>query len=367
VSTQDKRTGTASRYKNQVDYLIIGQGICGTFLSFYFQKENRSFLVIDRNEVLTPSKVSAGIINPVTGRRMVRVWMAEQVISFAHHAYREIGSFLGVTGASQKNVIDFFSNPHQRQVFLQRVEEGESYLSSYPEQNRFNSLFNYDLGCGEIRDCYLAHLEELLPAWQRHLASNGQFIEERFDSRDMHIGQDSIRYKDFSASKIIFCDGLASFRSDFFKQLPFAPNKGEVLIAEIPGLPVDHIYKKGFMLAPLQQEHLFWLGSNYQWSFDHAEPTKEFYEQATRHLKSWLKLPFRILSHKASLRPATLERRPFVGIHPYQKNIGILNGMGTKGCSLAPFFANQLVQHLLYGKAIDPLADISRFKRILAL
>ena len=108
------------------------------------------------------------------------------------------------------------------------------------------------------------------------------------------------------------------------------------------------------------------LGSNYQWSFSDPEPHKEFYEQAERHLKAWLKIPFKILEHKAALRPATLERRPFVGLHPHQRNIGILNGMGTKGCSLAPYFASQLVDRLLRKKEITPEADIKRFQKILA-
>jgi glycine/D-amino acid oxidase-like deaminating enzyme len=60
-----------------VDYLIIGQGVSGTFLSYYLQKEKKSFLVIDNNDNNTPSKIAAGIINPVTGRRMVTVWMAD--------------------------------------------------------------------------------------------------------------------------------------------------------------------------------------------------------------------------------------------------------------------------------------------------
>jgi glycine/D-amino acid oxidase-like deaminating enzyme len=131
-------------------------------------------------------------------------------------------------------------------------------------------------------------------------------------------------------------------------------------------LPKEHIYKKGFLLAPLHDVGMFWLGSNYQWNFPHSNPTVEFYEQAESHLRSWLKVPFKIVEHKAALRPATLERRPFVGLHPHQPNIGILNGMGTKGCSLAPYFANQLVQHILYNSEIDPLANINRFKRILS-
>ena len=350
----------------QVDYLIIGQGICGTFLSYYLLKENKSFILIDKNETITPSKVSAGIINPVTGRRMVKVWMAEQILSFSHNAYDEIGDFLGITTISQKNIIDFFPNPHQRQVFLERIEEGEEYLHSYPEQNQFNHFFNYDLGCGEIRNCLIAHLEVLLAAWRQQLKDNDQLFEENFITENLIIKENSIQYKHIIAEKIIFCDGLSSFENSFFKQLPFAPNKGEALIVEIPGLPDERIYKKGFMLAPIQEMEAFWFGSNYQWNFSHADPTKEFYEQAERHLKAWLKLPFKILEHKAALRPATLERRPFVGLHPHQKNIGILNGMGTKGCSLAPFFASQLTDHLLYQKEILPGADVKRFSKILA-
>jgi hypothetical protein len=39
--------------------------------------------------------------------------------------------------------------------------------------------------------------------------------------------------------------------------------------------------------------------------------------------------------------------------------------MGTKGCSLAPFFAKQLTDHILSAKEISPEADIKRFARIL--
>jgi len=120
------------------------------------------------------------------------------------------------------------------------------------------------------------------------------------------------------------------------------------------------------MLAPLAKNNLFWFGSNYQWSFANADPSKEFYEQAERHLKAWLKLPFIILEHKASIRPATLERRPFVGMHPLYPKVGILNGMGTKGCSLAPFFAKQLADHIIYSIPIISEADIKRFSKTLS-
>jgi len=59
----------------EIDYLIIGQGICGTFLSWYLRKAGISFIVIDEPRPDTASRVAAGIINPVTGRRIVKTWL----------------------------------------------------------------------------------------------------------------------------------------------------------------------------------------------------------------------------------------------------------------------------------------------------
>jgi glycine/D-amino acid oxidase-like deaminating enzyme len=192
-------------------------------------------------------------------------------------------------------------------------------------------------------------------------------LEESFDSRELKITSDKIQYKDIEARKIIFCDGAGSFESPWFKQLPFAPNKGEALIVEIPELPESAIYKKSVLLAPLAGAgHFFWAGSNYIWDFDNPAPTAAFREATERSLKEWLKLPFKIVEHLAGIRPATLERRPFVGMHPVFPGIGILNGMGTKGCSLAPFFAKQLTDHLVHHTPINADADIKRFGRILA-
>lgn len=349
----------------QVDYLIIGQGVSGTWLSYYLEKEGKSFVVIDNNFDSAPSRIAAGIINPVTGRRHVEVWMAEEILPFAWHAYNRIGTELGFTAISQKNIIDFFPSPQMRVSFMQRVEEKNEYVNSYPDQQDFNPLFRYDFGCGEIKPVYTAHLETLLPRWRTHLQTKGQLLEAEFDPTHLQVTTDEIQYKGITAHKIIFCDGNSSANNIYFDRLPFAPNKGEVLIAEIPGLPADHIYKKGMMLVPLATPGHWWVGSDYAWQFEDANPTTTFREKTMALLQQWLLVPFRVISHWSGIRPATLERRPFVGLHPLHPNMGILNGMGTKGCSLAPFFAKQLVDHLCNKKPLTPEADIKRFSKIL--
>lgn len=350
----------------QLDYLIIGQGVSGTFLSYYLQKENKNFLVIDDHFKDAPSRVAAGIINPVTGRRLVTVWMADVVLPFAKSAYDEIGSHLNIKAISEKPVIDFFPNPFMREGFLKRIEENGQYLYDSSPSEQFSPYFNFEFGCGMISPAFTAHIESLLPAWRKHLLKGNLLLEERFDIDQLELKEHEIRYKEFRAQKIIFCDGSASAESPFFRLLPFAPNKGEVLVIEVPGLPNDHIYKKSMTMAPLAEKDTFWVGSIYHWEFDNAHPTPAFRKNTEDVLNEWLKLPFKVIDHRASIRPATLERRPFVGLHPIHSNVAILNGMGTKGCSLAPFFAKQLVDHLLYNAPIIAEADVKRFSRILA-
>jgi glycine/D-amino acid oxidase-like deaminating enzyme len=296
---------------------------------------------------------------------LVTVWRVDEILPFAWKAYQEIGHDLGITAISQKTIIDFFPNPFMRESFLQKIETGDKYVHAYPEQNHFNNFFNYELGCGEIRPVYIAHLETLLPAWRQQLQKENNLLEENFEPGQLKVEADKIQYKNITANKIIFCDGTSSFENPFFKQLPFAPNKGEALVARIPGLPDNHIYKKGMMIVPMAEKDLFWVGASYVWDFDNAEPTDAFREIAEQFLKQSLKIPFEIVEHRSGLRPATLERRPFVGFHPVYTNVGILNGMGTKGCSLASFFAKQLTDYLLYEEPIAKDADVRRFSKVL--
>jgi glycine/D-amino acid oxidase-like deaminating enzyme len=349
----------------QVDYIIVGQGICGTYLSWEFQKANQSFIVIDESNPFSASKVASGIINPVTGRRIVKTWMIDELMPFAWNAYQAIGSALNINCISEKDIIDCFATPQMRLAFIERFEQDKQFLDLPANENDWLEHVQYDFGYGIIHPCYLVDLQLLLSSHQKKLKENNTLIRERFETERMIVKDESIHYKDITAGKIIFCDGVAGFDNPFFKNLPYGANKGEVVLVEIPDLPATHIIKRGYSLVPWAA-NIFWLGSTYLWEFEDILPTKGFYNFADNWLKQTIKAPFKIVDHMAAARPATLERRPFVGFHPVYKNIGILNGMGTKGCSLAPYFAKQLVNHLLSGSPVLPDADVQRFKKVLS-
>jgi glycine/D-amino acid oxidase-like deaminating enzyme len=215
---------------------------------------------------------------------------------------------------------------------------------------------------------YVANLNPLLAGWRKKLKESSRLLETRLQFEDLVCNDGVVRYGDIEASKIIFCDGTAATENPWFRLLPFAPNKGEALIAEIPGLPTDHLFKKSMALVPQEGlgKDIFWIGSNYSWSFDNAEPTKEFRTSTEKSLNEWLKIPFKILEHRCGIRPATLERRPFVGMHPQYSFAGIVNGLGAKGVSLAPYFAKQMADYLTKDKPIHPEADVKRFMKVLS-
>ncbi len=350
----------------KVDYLIVGQGISGTFLSYFLLQAKKKVLVIDNGFPNSPSKIAAGVINPVTGRRLVTVWRADELLPFAWDSYREMENLLQITAISQKNIIDFFPNPFMREGFLKKVSDNDRYTQLPVDENHFTDFFRYDFGYGEVAPAYTVHLETLLPAWRNYLSAQHILLEEHFDTTELKEETRQIHYKDIVADKIIFCDGTTGADNPYFKNLPFAPNKGEALVLEINGLPDTAIYKKTMLLVPYADKNIFWIGSAYAWEFENELPTTAFRNSTEELLNNWLKLPYTILEHRAGLRPATLERRPFVGIHPLHPAIGVLNGMGTKGCSLAPFFAKQLADHLTRNTPIYNDASVDRYAKILS-
>lgn len=347
------------------NFLIIGQGLSGTWLSYELEKAGASYLVIDEPIKNSSTNIASGIINPVTGRRMAKTWMVETLLPFAEHAYTEMGRNLGQDLITATKVFDFFSAPDRRLAFEKRSQMFAEYLQWPEDENHYRPIFNYPFGYGIVSPAYQVNVQAMKQAWQQELATKNLLLEEKFETENLVLGNDGITYKNIKASKVIFCDGIAAYENPYFKSLPWAFNKGEVLIVDIPDLPKDGLYKKTNTIVPWK-DGLFWIGSSYDHDFTDDKPTTTFYQQTETWLKNFLKLPFTIVDHFAGIRPGTMERRPFVGLHPVHNQVGIFNGMGSKGVSLAPYFAQQLAVHLLYQHPILPEVDVKNFAKVLS-
>ena len=78
-------------------------------------------------------------------------------------------------------------------------------------------------------------------------------------------------------------------------------------------------------------------------------------------LEKVLDIPYKIVDHYAGIRPATVDRRPLIGRHPEHSSAIIFNGFGSKGISLVPIHAKELVANLLEQKELHPEVKLDRF------
>ncbi len=103
-------------------------------------------------------------------------------------------------------------------------------------------------------------------------------------------------------------------------------------------------------------------GSTYNWDDLTDIPTEQGKEEILQKLYKYIRVPVEVVAHIAGVRPTVADRRPLIGMHPLHKQLGIFNGMGSKGVMYAPLLAAQFSAHLSDPtNTIYPEADIQRF------
>lgn len=349
----------------ECDFILVGQGIAGSLLYYTLSKAGANCIVIDNKKSNSASRVAAGLINPVTGRRLVKSWMIDDLIPAFKKIYGEIETDFDIKILHEKQLTWHLPATDIVEAFEKRLHTTTDFLVQANSEET-SAYFNFPFKAGNVQPCFIVAVPLILDSIRNDAASKSRLLNEQFDHQQLQIGSDFVQYKNLRASKIIFCEGNAATTNPWFASLPYSLNKGEALILSIKNLPCNKIYKFKQTLVPLPgTESTWWYGSNYVWEFENDQPTSRYRETSEKELQSWLKLPFKIVEHKAAIRYATVERRPFIGFHPAQPNVGIFNGWGTKGCSLVPYFAEQFASSIANGTPINPEVDVRRFSKIL--
>ena len=348
--------------QDQLPYLIVGQGIAGTLLAWSFEKANQPYFIIDNNHQTSASKIAAGIINPITGRRFVKSWMIDTFLPFAKTTYQNIEKELAIDVWQDLDIIRFFmSNAEGNNWLAKTTWEGyDKFLKKEKDADYLHEFINDESGYGTVVGAKV-DLGKVIRNFQDYFKQKGLVEKEQFDYKQLKVNSESISYKKIKAKKVIFCEGFAAFKNPWFAHLPYESAKGEALILRIPQLKTADILKKHFFIVPLEDD-LFWFGSNYEWDDLSNEPTETGRNFLEKELKEIIKVDYEIIDHLAAVRPVLKDRRPAIGLHPSNPNIGIFNGLGTKGTSIAPYWANELMLFLTEGKEIPKEIDVQRFK-----
>jgi glycine/D-amino acid oxidase-like deaminating enzyme len=346
--------------QKQVKYLIVGQGITGTFAAFSCIRQKIDFILVDDSPPNFSSKVAAGIINPLTGRFIVKTWRADELIPFAEKIYGEFEELLQEKLFHHLPIYRIFKSEDQRNSWLkkQHSDDIKEYYDRFTEP--VNRYVNDPYGGIVTKHSFYVDTEKLLGKTRKYLQENNRFIRSGIDYKDIVLETDCINWNGITAEKIIFCEGYHILKNPWFNWLPLVPAKGEVLVIKSQFLPEDVILNKGIFILPIGNHH-FKVGATFHRKFNDEDVSVEGLMELEEKLTEMLQVDFEIVDQQAGVRPAVRDYRPLIGSHPEHPQLSVINGMGTKGYLLAPFFSEQLVNHLEYGSIIDTEVDIRRF------
>lgn len=339
------------------DAVVIGAGIAGTTLALYLLKSGRRVLLIgDRAE--GSSHVAAGIMNPITGRKFALSWNYPELL---------------------KEAIDFYSSHafpnhfHLRPVFRALLEpkdynqwisrSADPVISEYGKNLNDDSHFQ-DVWKMKVTDwlrieqggrlnisCFLKDSHDFLSA-------HHSFLTRKVSKSDVDFVGKRLVIKEAPAAQIFIAEG-APFHNFLFPQIPVRPAKGEVLLLHSDDLPKGLILKNQYFLVHLGGKK-YWFGSNYERNVQPL-PTEKTYLKMTNFLNEHALFTYSIEAHRIGMRPTVPDRKPLVGKVPGLENVYIFNGMGSKGSSLSPWCARQLLLKLDNDRALPAEIDLQRY------
>jgi glycine oxidase len=327
----------------RADILIVGQGWAGTLLAWEFERAGISFTIVDQGNAQAASRAAAGILNPITGRRLVKTWRAETLFPAARAVYRELEAALGVSLWKEMRVRRLFADDRERRVAREKFGGGEwgDFVRCAPD----------DEGLwveGAARLDVAALLDAARARW---MAMN------RCESR---------RVTDLARATaghhlVIDCRGVATAREGDFTFVPWEFSKGQILSIATDGLDPDVILNRGQWVLPVGRREA-WTGATHEPGVTDAEPTMAGRDQLEQRARKILgEQTFVVTGQSSGVRVNLPDKRPVAGRHPDRLDIGLVNGLGAKGALWAPMLARQWTNHLTEGVPFDREVDVGRF------
>ncbi|MEW4487818.1 FAD-binding oxidoreductase [Thalassoglobus sp. JC818] len=347
----------------QVDAIIVGQGLAGTTLAWTLLDAGLDFVVLDRKTRTSASEVAAGLMTPITGRRFAFQpdWDVDWEV--ASTFYRSIEQRI--------NAERLFHNVRMTRLFRSDEEAGVFHSKA---EGRLDESIDCKPAAHDptlIRDFYggfemsggKLNVSEYLTLSRDWLQNSGRLVSADLDLQaPLTIQQGRVEFPEFELSSrwIIYCTGFVSSPAEFLSSIQFNPAKGEVLDLELTSHNLPEVIHRGIWIAS-QREDSIRVGATYKWSDLSDVPTREGRQWLLDRLSEFFVPETRVVGHMAAVRPTMHDFQPVVGIHPHLPNVGVLNGLGSKGSLTAPRLAQALVAQMLHQTPVPGKVSLSRW------
>lgn len=345
------------------DYLLIGQGIAGTNLAFTLLDAGKNILIADQSRPFTSTKAAAGLFNPITGRKLNKTWLADQFFPALHDFYPKQEQRLGAKFFHQSPIyIPFDSIEKQNTWVSKSAEEAyQNYILKSPSE-KYTGLLNNHFGGMELQQSGFVDTNAYLEAAARYFRQHELLQETEVKAEELTLTEEGVAWKGHEFKKAIFCDGAFNADHPFFNWLDYRRVKGEILRIKFEEGGFEQIVNRGCWMIPLA-DGTYKVGSTFDFRELNTNPTEKGRGQVMEKLEALTHLPYTIVDHWAGIRPATYDRRPFMGLHPEHPQLCLFNGMGSKGISMTPYLAQHLYEFLELGGELMKEVLLTRKKK----
>ena len=300
---------------------------------------------------ITSSRIAAGLITPVTGKRFAikphwrDLWL--EALAF----YSQITDETGTELMHRAPAVRIFRDANERDWFRGRKQKLAEFAEESADSVCSKMFFN-DFGTMLMHDSGRLNVSNFLDATAARPELN--VIHAKVDYAQVRTTDQAVQIDGHAVSgrHITFCEGFRPEPNPWFDNLVFEPAKGEMFVIKCQELDEDRsIHANGVWLARINGA-TYRTGATYNWGRYDCDPTDEGRSVLLERLSRVLRGPFEVEEHLAAVRPILYGRLPIVGTHQETPRVGIINGLGSKGSLLAPMLARIYADAILSGGTI---------------
>jgi glycine/D-amino acid oxidase-like deaminating enzyme len=347
----------------EIDYLIIGQGLAGSLLAWELIQRQKKVIIVDNNKE-SASLIAAGLINPVTGMRLVKSAHVDTLLPTAIDFYKQLSGYFQQTFFIEKPMLRILRNNKELVACEKRLQNSDyqSYLSEIiPSIPLITTPF------GILKQQKTGYLltKPLLECLKHYFISIDSYIHAEIKYNDIKLSP-TLHWRNIRPKQIIFCEGHLACNNPWFSWLPFQPAKGEIISATTTQKLPQSILNYGHWFIPLNS-HQFRTGATFDSVNLNTEPTikaKETLLGSLNQVYPGLSIPPTCVQ-QAGIRPTTLDKSPFIGKHPKHPELVIFNGFGAKGSLQIPWNCQCLADNLLNNLPIPQHSNILRYNQLI--
>lgn len=337
------------------DAIIVGQGLAGTALAWNLIWRQKRVLVIDRNDPVTSSRVAAGLMTPITGKKLVPSWQWHRFWCAATQFYHRVEEQTASSFFYPQHIVRLLATSYEQQYFAKRLGTEFVGLVQQAVPPVSSKVFDDSLGGFEMVEGGRLAVPVFLTVSRDYFHRAGAVITSSLDlESDVELTPNGVRIPRLAVTgrHLIFCQGVDATSNPWFRGIGFRPAKGEILTLRIDGLAEERIVSRGVWLMPVGNG-LFRAGATYEWNDLSSTPTASARHEICERIREFLRIPFEVVGQDAAVRPILQRQYPVVTLHRDHPQLGFFNGLGSKGALQAPWLANHFTGFLLGENSLD--------------